>query len=93
MTGLRKLQEEHPEIGDVRGAGLMIATEFTDPKREPWTDRAKAAAKAALDRDLMLLTCGSYDNTIRWIPPLIVNESQIMTALGAFEKALNDSNA
>jgi len=93
MTGLRKLQEEHPEIGDVRGAGLMIATEFTDPKREPWTDRAKATTKAALDRDLMLLTCGAYDNTIRWIPPLTVNESQIMTALGAFEKALNDSKA
>ncbi|MBL8047036.1 MAG: aminotransferase class III-fold pyridoxal phosphate-dependent enzyme, partial [Anaerolineales bacterium] len=29
MTGLRKLQEDHPEIGDVRGLGLMIATEFT----------------------------------------------------------------
>lgn len=91
VAGLRKLQEEHPEIGDVRGAGLMIATEFTDPKRQPWTDRAKGVAKAALERDLMLLTCGSYDNTIRWIPPLIVNESQIKQALGAFESALNDA--
>ncbi len=93
MAGLRKIQEEHPEIGDVRGAGLMVATEFTDPKRQPWTDRSKAVSKAALNHDLMLLTCGSYDNTIRWIPPLIVNEAQIKDALGAFEAALNDANA
>ena len=93
MAGLRKIQEEHPEIGDVRGAGLMIATEFTDPKHQPWTDRAKAAAKAALGNGLMLLTCGSYDNIIRWIPPLIVNEQQIKDALGMFEGALNDAKS
>jgi 4-aminobutyrate aminotransferase len=93
VAGLRKIQEEHPEIGDVRGAGLMIATEFTDPKHQPWTDRAKAAAKAALNNGLMLLTCGSYDNIIRWIPPLIVNESQLKDALGMFEGALNDAKS
>jgi 4-aminobutyrate aminotransferase-like enzyme len=96
VAGLRKIQEEHPEIGDVRGAGLMIATEFTRPegaKHQPWTDRAKAAAKAALGNGLMLLTCGSYDNIIRWIPPLIVNEQQIKEALGMFEGALNDAKS
>ena len=96
VAGLRKIQEEHPEIGDVRGAGLMIATEFTRPegaKHQPWTDRAKAAAKAALGNGLMLLTCGSYDNIIRWIPPLIVNEQQIKDALGMFEGALNDAKS
>jgi 4-aminobutyrate aminotransferase len=91
VAGLRKIQEEHPEIGDVRGAGLMVATEFTDPKQQPWTDRAKGVTKAALNHDLMLLTCGSYDNTIRWIPPLVVSESQIKDALDKFEIALNDS--
>jgi 4-aminobutyrate aminotransferase len=69
----------------------MIATEFTDPKRQPWTDRAKAVTKAALNEGLMLLTCGSYDNTIRWIPPLIVNEPQIKDALGMFERALSNA--
>lgn len=88
LTGLRKLQEEHAEIGDVRGKGLMIASEFTAPGGEPWTDRAKAVAKAALDEGLMLLTCGPYDNTIRWIPPLIVTETQIRDGLGMFERAL-----
>lgn len=88
MTGLRKLQEDHPEIGDVRGLGLMIATEFTTDTHEPFTDRAKAVTKAALSEDLMLLTCGTYDNIIRWIPPLIVNEGQVKDALGMFERAL-----
>ena len=91
MAGLRRLQEDHPEIGDVRGLGLMVATEFTRPeaaRREPWTERAKAVTRAALDGGLMLLTCGSYDNTIRWIPPLVVNEAQVKDALRMFEAAL-----
>jgi 4-aminobutyrate aminotransferase len=88
MAGLRRLQEDHPEIGDVRGLGLMTATEFTSPAGDPWTDRAKGVAKRALDEGLMLLTCGSYDNTIRWIPALVVNEAQIKEALAMFERAL-----
>ena len=92
MAGLRRLQEDHPEIGDVRGLGLMVATEFTRPngaQPEPWTERAKAVTRAALANGLMLLTCGSYDNIIRWIPPLVVNEAQVKEALGMFEQALN----
>jgi 4-aminobutyrate aminotransferase len=88
MSGLGRLQEEYPEIGDVRGLGLMVGTEFTTPKGEPWTDRAKAVARACFEKDLMLLTCGSFDNTIRWIPPLIVNEGQVRQALTIFESAL-----
>jgi len=87
-TGLRKLQEEHPEIGDVRGLGLMIATEFTTPDGQPGTDRARAVTKAALAEGLMLLTCGSYDNIIRWIPPLVLSEGQAKDALGMFARAL-----
>jgi len=88
MSGLRKLQEEHPEIGDVRGLGLMVGTEFTTSQGEPWTERAKAVSKASMANGLLLLTCGSWDNTVRWIPPLVVNESHIKEALGIFAKAL-----
>lgn len=88
LAGLRQLQEDHPEIGDVRGVGLMIATEFTTPEREPWTERTKAIVKAALAENLMLLTCGTYDNIIRWIPPLVITEAQIKEALAAFKQAL-----
>jgi len=88
MNGLRQLQAQHPEIGDVRGRGLMIASEFTDAQGEPWTDRAKAVARAAYQQGLLLLTCGSYDNIIRWIPPLIVSASQIEDGLEKFQAAL-----
>jgi 4-aminobutyrate aminotransferase len=88
ISGLRKLQEEYPEIGDVRGLGLMVGAEFTSPQGEPWTDRAKAIIKTAMNNGLLLLTCGPWDNTVRWIPPLIVNEAQIKEAMGIFEKAL-----
>jgi 4-aminobutyrate aminotransferase len=92
VAGLRQLQEEHPEIGDVRGRGLMVAAEFTDVAGEPWTERAKAAARAAFEEGLLLLTCGSYDNIIRWIPPLIVNAEQIRDGLKRFETALVKTN-
>lgn len=88
LAGLRQLQEEHPEIGEVRGRGLMIATEFTDPAGEPWTDRAKALVRAAFEEGLLLLTCGTYDNIIRWIPPLIVNSEHIHEALQRFRAAM-----
>jgi 4-aminobutyrate aminotransferase len=90
-AGLRRLQEDHPEIGDVRGKGLMVAAEFTDPAGEPYTARAKASVKAAFEEGLLLLTCGTYDNTVRWIPPLIVNEAQIKDGLAMFERALQKS--
>jgi 4-aminobutyrate aminotransferase len=87
-SGLRKLQKDFPAIGDVRGLGLMIATEFSKDG-EPDTETAKATAKAAFERGLMLLTCGTYDNVIRWIPPLIVTQEQIEEALTFFAAALD----
>jgi len=73
MAGLRKLQAEFRQIGDVRGLGLMVGVEFGAPGA-PDTATAKAVAKAAFDRGLMLLSCGTYDNVIRWIPPLVVSQ-------------------
>jgi 4-aminobutyrate aminotransferase len=90
LTGLLKLQQEFPSIGDVRGLGLMVATEFTTAQRgEPDTDTSKAVVKAAFERGLMLLTAGTYDNVIRWIPPLVVSEAEIDEALKIFAAALD----
>lgn len=88
IHGLRQIQIGHPEIGDVRGVGLMVASEFRDASGEPWTDRAKAVVRSAYDEGLMLLTCGSYDNVIRWIPPLVVNPGQVEEGLEMFERAM-----
>lgn len=91
MAGLRKLQEEHSEIGDVRGLGLMVASEFSTPDGQPWSERAQAVAQACHQLGLMLLTCGAYGNVIRWIPPLVVDQEQLQEALSIFEKALIES--
>src|SRR5512140_3711491 len=89
MTGLRKLQEEYSEIGDVRGKGLMIGTEFVVKGRpESAKPLVKQIVHAAEDRDLLLLTCGTYDNTVRWIPPLNVTSEQINDGLRVFGEAL-----
>jgi len=91
MTGLRKLQEEYSQIGDVRGKGLMIGTEFIANGRP---DKAKGLAKdiihAAEERGLLLLSCGTYDNTVRWIPPLNVTSEQINAGLNIFGEALKE---
>ena len=88
LSGLRRLQKDFPAIGDVRGKGLMVATEFSK-HGEPDTDTSKAVVNAAFERGLMLLTCGTYDNIIRWIPPLIVSESEMHGALRIFASALD----
>ena len=93
MTGLRHLQEEFPAIGDVRGMGLMVATEFRTSERKPDKATAKAIVHACQDRKLLLLTCGPWDNTIRWIPPLIVNAGQVDDALVILREALVDVGA
>ncbi|MGB0388279.1 MAG: aspartate aminotransferase family protein [Ardenticatenaceae bacterium] len=90
QVGLHHLQEEYPVIGDVRGRGLMVATEFTNAKGQPDKKTAKAVAKACVERNLLLLTCGSYENIVRWIPPLIVTGEQINEALATFEEALQE---
>jgi 4-aminobutyrate aminotransferase len=90
-TGLRKLQEEYPIIGDVRGLGLMIGTEFTVKGKPAEKSVTKAVIHACEERGLLLLSCGTYDNVIRWIPPLIVNEQQINDALGIFGEALKET--
>jgi 4-aminobutyrate aminotransferase len=89
MTGLRKLQEEYPQIGDVRGKGLMIGTEFVVDGR---ADKAKPLAKEVIhmaeENGLLLLSCGTYDNTVRWIPPLNVTAEQVNDGLKIFIAAL-----
>jgi 4-aminobutyrate aminotransferase len=87
MEGLRELQAQFPIIGDVRGRGLMVGVEFTKDGR-PDKTIAMDVQKACLDGNLLLLTCGTYDNVIRWIPPLIVTKSQIDEALLIFKDAL-----
>jgi len=92
MTGLRKFQEEYPQIGDVRGLGLMVGTEFiVDGSQAKAKPMVKQIIQAAEKSDLLLLSCGTYDNVIRWIPPLNVTSEQINDGLSIFGEALKES--
>jgi 4-aminobutyrate aminotransferase len=93
MDELRALQADFSVIGDVRGLGLMIGVEFTAADGSPASERAKAVVKACLKRRLMLLTCGPWGNTVRWIPPLIVTREQVLEALAVFGEALAETAA
>lgn len=88
LTGLREIQAEHPIIGDVRGRGLMVGVEFTSLDGRPAADIAARVQAECLQRNLLLLTCGSYSNVIRWIPPLVVTAEQIDEALTIFNEAM-----
>jgi len=90
INGLLNLQAGYPMIGDIRGLGLMIGVEFRDANNYPDKSTAKAVQKACFDERLLLLTCGPWDNTIRWIPPLIVTEEQIESGLRIFERSLQN---
>ncbi len=88
QQGLRDLQAEYPVIGDVRGLGLMVGTEFTTADGRPDPETTARVARACIERSLLLLTCGTSGNVIRWIPPLVVTAAQIDEALGIFNEAL-----
>ncbi len=84
-----QLREKYPQIVDVRGLGLMVGTEFRDSKGKPDKTTTKAIQHECLDRDLMILTAGTWDNTIRWIPPLNVTAGQINDALEIFASSMS----
>lgn len=87
---LRALQNKHAVIGDVRGLGLMVATEFTSEDGQADGETAEAVRLKCLESGLILLTCGAYGNVIRWIPPLIVNKAQIDEGLRIFGQSLEE---
>ena len=81
---LDDLKQKYPSIIDVRGLGLMIGVEFKDGST------AKKVMDSCLAGGLILISCGTRDQVIRIIPPLIVNKKQIDSAMKIFEEALKD---
>ena len=92
-AGLRAVAGRHPELAEVRGLGLMVGSEFAvGGKGLPG---AKAPVKAILkgceERGLLLLSAGTYDSTVRWIPPLNVSAAQVDEALEIFGAAADEA--
>ncbi len=81
--GLLAIAEDHPEVGDVRGLGAMIAIElFEEGDRSKPNARLTADIVArARDKGLILLSCGPYYNVLRILVPLTIEEAQIEQGL------------
>lgn len=85
---LRALQEKYPAIGEVRGRGAMIAVELVRPgTKEPDAALTAAVAKACHANGLVVLTCGTYGNVLRFLPPLVIGEDLLHEGLDIIEEA------
>ncbi|GLJ61959.1 4-aminobutyrate aminotransferase [Microbacterium barkeri] len=84
-----ELQAGDARIGDVRGLGAMIAVEFVNAETgEPDAALTAAVAKAAIAQGVIVLTCGTYGNVIRFLPPLSIDDALLAEGLGVVADAL-----
>ena len=80
---LRELQTQHPDLRQIRGPGLMVASSFADPARVP-----AIIGHCLREGRLILMNAGTYGRDIRWMPPLVVSAAEIDEAMQAFSSAL-----
>jgi 4-aminobutyrate aminotransferase len=86
--GLREIQAKHPVIGEVRGLGLMLAVEFVDEDGNPNPGAVAKVMERCLAENVLLINCGTYDQAIRVIPPLVIDRQQAKQFLTIFENAV-----
>ncbi|HYD94572.1 MAG TPA: 4-aminobutyrate--2-oxoglutarate transaminase [Noviherbaspirillum sp.] len=86
---LNTVRERVREIAEVRGLGAMVAVEFHDPAtRQPDAGFARKVQAAALEKGLLLLTCGTHANVIRFLFPLTIEDALMDEALDILEEVL-----
>jgi 4-aminobutyrate aminotransferase len=89
-AGLERIAAEDDRIGDIRGPGMMIGVEFVrdGATREPDGSIPDRLSAACADHGLLVLTCGSQHEVVRWIPPLDVTAAEISEAVEIFGESL-----
>jgi 4-aminobutyrate aminotransferase/(S)-3-amino-2-methylpropionate transaminase len=94
-AGLEKLQVTHPEIGEIRQTGAMVAVEFVSDKRARTPDSAivQRILDAAREEGLLLIKCGVERNVVRFLSPLTVSDQDVSDALGMFGRAVAAAKA
>ena len=91
---LNALRPQLPQISDVRGLGAMNAVEFIDPATgKPSPEFTQKVRLAALKRGLLLLSCGTYANVIRFLYPLTTPDAVFDEGLAILKDALLDAAA
>ncbi len=91
---LESLRADVPEIVDIRGPGFMNAVEFNDAQKHlPSAEFANAVRLKALDKGLILLTCGVYSNVIRFLSPITIQDNVMTEALDILEASIREARA
>ncbi|MBI5734673.1 MAG: 4-aminobutyrate--2-oxoglutarate transaminase [Mycolicibacterium neoaurum] len=86
---LHRLQADDDRIGDVRGRGAMIAVELVKSGgTEPDAELTKALCAAAHAEGVIVLSCGTYGNVLRFLPPLAISDDLLHEGLDVLEAAL-----
>ncbi|MFN4208782.1 MAG: 4-aminobutyrate--2-oxoglutarate transaminase [Agrobacterium albertimagni] len=88
---LEALRTDIPQIMDIRGLGFMNAVEFKVPGTDkPNADFTNAVRLKALDKGLILLTCGVYSNVIRFLAPITIQDEVFNEALDLIEASIRE---
>ena len=91
---LGSLAESSPIVGELRGRGAMMALEFVKPgSKEPNADAAKQIAAKCLEQGVVILTCGTFGNNVRLLPPLVIDFDLLREGLRIFSKAIEEVGA
>ena len=90
---LGQLATVHPEIGEVRGRGAMMAVEIVRPDGSKTPDAAltKAVLAGCARRGLLMLGCGTYGNVIRMLPPLVISDDLLEEAMDILGEAFAEA--
>jgi 4-aminobutyrate aminotransferase/(S)-3-amino-2-methylpropionate transaminase len=90
LDRLGELAERHELVGDVRGRGLMVAIELVEDRasKEPARAAATRVIQECSREGVIVLKAGTYDNVVRLLPPLSIDERLLMEGLDVLDKAL-----
>ena len=79
-------------FGDVRGRGAMVAIELVDPATgAPDAALTGKLAAYAAQHGVLVLTCGTYGNVIRFLPPLTISDELLIEGLGVIAEGLKQA--
>ena len=87
---LREMQDSHPMMGDVRGRGLMVGVELVKDRdsKDPAKEETEEVMMRCFEKGAALVNCGV--SVIRWMPPLLITEELIDSALEIFDGVLGE---
>jgi 4-aminobutyrate aminotransferase/(S)-3-amino-2-methylpropionate transaminase len=89
LSRLHRMQADDNRIGDVRGRGAMIAIELVHPdSSDPDPGFTTAVAAAARQQGVIVLTCGTFGNVLRFLPPLTITDELLNEGLDVLAEAL-----